>query len=168
LQSSPLPSYNPKRIFPFATRIQQRSRKSTQNESIRSAGGGSCLMTKSRTSIFEDLPEVDVSDFSTKARTDKKAPPKEEVRAVAEAANFPSRQPSGSRVKASSKRPARVYRTGRNIQFSAKVSTETLDAIYSVTEAQQGWVLGYTLERAMAALQRELAAANRPAKRPVD
>jgi hypothetical protein len=42
------------------------------------------------------------------------------------------------------------------VQFNAKASQETIDAIYAVTEAQPGWVLGYTLERAIAALKREL------------
>ncbi len=50
----------------------------------------------------------------------------------------------------------RRFRTGRNVQFNAKASQETVDAIYGVTEAHPGWVLGYTLERAIAALQREL------------
>jgi hypothetical protein len=123
-------------------------------------------MSKSRASIFEDLPEVDVSEFLTKTRTDKKAPPQEEVRAVAEAANFPSRQSPASAPKGPKKRVARVYRTGRNIQFNAKLSQETHEAIYSVTEAQD-WVLGYTLERAMAALQRELKISDGLAKPPV-
>ena len=34
-------------------------------------------------------------------------------------------------------------------------STQAVDAFYAVTDAQ-GWVLGYTLERAIEALQREL------------
>jgi hypothetical protein len=45
-----------------------------------------------RASIFEDTLEVDVSDFAPKKRPDTKAPTQEQVRAVAEAANFPSRQ----------------------------------------------------------------------------
>jgi hypothetical protein len=36
-----------------------------------------------------------------------------------------------------------------------KALRETVDAFYAVTEAQ-GWVLGYTLQRAIEALQREL------------
>jgi hypothetical protein len=36
-----------------------------------------------------------------------------------------------------------------------KASQETLDAFYAITD-RQGWVLGETLEHALAALQREL------------
>ena len=112
-------------------------------------------MTK-RASVFENALDVDVRDFSPKQRSDKEAPTQEQVRAVAEAANFPSRQARDVPAKPTTKRAARVYRTGRNVQFNAKASQETIDAIYAVTEAQPGWVLGYTLERAIAALKREL------------
>jgi len=112
-------------------------------------------MTK-RASIFENDLEVDIRDFSPKKRPDNKAPTQEQVRAVAEAANFPSRQARDVSAKATAKRAARVYRTGRNVQFNVKASQETVDAFYAVTEAQPGWVLGYTLQRAIEALQREL------------
>lgn len=113
-------------------------------------------MTKSRASVFEDTLDIDLSDFAVKSRTDTKAPTQEQVRAVAEAANFPSRQASTAPVKTAKKRNARVYRTGRNIQFNVKASQQTVDAFYAVTEAHPGWVLGYTLQRAIEALQREL------------
>ena len=113
-------------------------------------------MTKSRASIFENVPDVDVSDFAPKARVDTQGPTQAQVKAVAEAANFPSRQAVAPlSAKPSKKRTPRIYRTGRNVQFAAKVSHETFDAIYAVTDANK-WVLGYTLERAMSALQREL------------
>src|SRR5579859_4493768 len=114
-------------------------------------------MIKTRASIFENVPDVDVSAFSPKPRTDRHAPSAEQVKAVAEAANFQSRQAAAPvSAKPPKRHEGRVYRTGRNVQFNAKVSQETVDAIYSVTEANKGWVLGYTLERAMAALKREL------------
>jgi hypothetical protein len=49
---------------------------------------------KARASIFEDVLDVDVSDFAAKKRADHDAPPREQVRAVAEAANFRSREGS--------------------------------------------------------------------------
>ena len=113
-------------------------------------------MTSKRASVFENDLEVDLSDFSPKKRPDTKAPTQEQVRAVAEAANFPSRQPRDVSAKPTAKRAARVYRTGRNVQFNVKASQETVEAIYAVTNANKGWVLGYTLERAIAALKREL------------
>ena len=119
-----------------------------------------------RASIFEDTLEVDLSDFSPKKRPDTKAPTQAQVRAVAEAANFPSRQArdvsapvaAAAAAKSKTKREPRVHRTGRNVQFNVKASQVTIDAFYAVTNANEGWVLGYTLERAIAALQRELKA----------
>jgi hypothetical protein len=113
-------------------------------------------MVKERASFFGDAVDLDLKDFAPKKRTDTKAPSREEVQAVAEAANFPSRQASPQTPKPSKKRVPRIYRTGRNVQFSVKATQETVDAIYTITEANTGWVLGYTLERAVEALQREL------------
>jgi hypothetical protein len=102
--------------------------------------------------------EVDVSQFQPKPRPDNKAPPQEQVRAVAQAANFTSREAPLVPSQSAKKRTARVHRTGRNVQFNVKASQETVEAFYAVTDANPGWVLGYTLERAIAALQRELEA----------
>ena len=49
----------------------------------------------------------------------------------------------------------RRHRTGRNVQFNVKASQETVDAFYAISDAK-GWVLGETLEHALAALKREL------------
>ena len=59
-------------------------------------------------------------------------------------------------MKRNSNVPARRYRTGRNVQFNVKALKATVDAFYAVSESQ-GWVLGYTLERAIEALERELS-----------
>jgi hypothetical protein len=53
------------------------------------------------------------------------------------------------------KRTPRRYRTGRNVQFNMKASQEAVDAFYAISD-KQGWVLGETLEHAVAALRREL------------
>jgi hypothetical protein len=50
-----------------------------------------------------------------------------------------------------------LYRTGRNTQFNAKIRADTHALIYEIAK-QQGWKVGETLEHAIAALQRELAA----------
>lgn len=113
-------------------------------------------MPKKRASIFGDVVDLDLKGFAPKNRVDTKAPSREQVQAVAEAANFPSRQASAQTPKSAKKRAPRIYRTGRNVQFSAKATQETVDAIYTITDANPGWVLGYTLERAVEALQREL------------
>lgn len=114
-------------------------------------------MTKTRASIFEaDGDEVDVSAFAPKPGPDRTAPPAAAVRAVAEAANFRSREAPIPLASPISKRTPRRHRTGRNVQFNLKASQETVDAFYAISD-QQGWVLGETLAQALAALQRELA-----------
>ena len=115
-------------------------------------------MPKPRASIFEESPHLDMGGFAPKTAIDTNAPAAEKVRAVAEAAQFRSREGAPAKPATESKRAARRYRTGRNVQFNVKALQETVDAFYAVSETQ-GWVLGYTLERAMEALQRELASA---------
>jgi hypothetical protein len=121
-------------------------------------------MVKSRASIFgsdqEESPALDVGSFAPKSTIDPEAPPPEEVRALSQAAKFTSREPAPApkaepKTKTAKREPRR-YRTGRNVQLSVKASKQTVDAFYAVTESQPGWVLGYTLERAIEALQREL------------
>ena len=112
-------------------------------------------MSKQRTSVFQDAGEIDLSGFSPKGREEGRAPEPERVKAVARAANFPSRESSYPPTKPPKTRPARVYRTGRNVQFNVKALQETVDTFYAITD-KQGWVLGETLNRAVAALQREL------------
>lgn len=114
-------------------------------------------MSKARASIFEEAPELDVAAFAPKTAIDASAPPAEQVRAVSQAAQFRSREPIAPKhePETQAKRAARRYRTGRNVQFNVKALKETVDAFYAVSEAQ-GWVLGYTLQRALEALQREL------------
>lgn len=115
-------------------------------------------MSKTRASIFEsDADEVDVSTFTPKPGPDRAAPPPAAVRAVAEAANFRSREATHVPPPPTERRPLRRHRTGRNVQFNLKASQETVDAFYAISD-QQGWVLGETLEYAVAALQREMAA----------
>jgi hypothetical protein len=92
------------------------------------------------------------------------APPAEQVKAFAEAVNFPSREARPSKAaipkqgpKPREQREPRRHRTGRNIQFNCKATQETIDAFYALAD-QNGWLVGETLERAIAALQREVAA----------
>ena len=112
-------------------------------------------MTKSRASIFEEAEDLDISAFAPKTVSDPNAPAAEKVRAVAEAANFRSREPKPAKPAAPPKHSPRRYRTGRNVQLNLKVSQETVDAFYAVAD-KNGWVLGETLERAIQALEREL------------
>jgi hypothetical protein len=110
-------------------------------------------MSNPRASIFAD-DDLDVSDFVPKAGPDKSAPMAEQVKAVAEEARFRSREPA-LLPPPIPKRIPRRYRTGRNVQFNLKASQDTVDAFYAISDSK-GWVLGETLEHALAALQREL------------
>jgi hypothetical protein len=112
-------------------------------------------MSKTRASIFGDAPDpLDLSGFAPKVPQDIKAPPVDAIRAVSEAARFPSRE---ARPAPPPKREQRRHRTGRNVQFNIRARQETIDAFLAIAD-QQGWVLGEVLEQAVAALERELAA----------
>lgn len=120
-------------------------------------------MTSERASIFgtEETADFDVGGFAPKKpETKKKSIPIESVRAVSEAANFPSREavtpPVIKEQPVAPIRETRRHRTGRNIQLNIKVKPETLDTFYQLADSQ-GWVLGETLERALTALKQQLA-----------
>ena len=71
------------------------------------------------------------------------------VRRFSEAAQFPSRE-------AIPRRPPRIYRTGRTMQFNARATPQTVEAFYAIAD-QQEWLVSKALEQALAALKRELA-----------
>jgi hypothetical protein len=52
-------------------------------------------------------------------------------------------------------REPRRHRTGRNVQFNVKAAQDTVDAFYEISD-RNGWVLGETLEKALAALHETL------------
>ena len=122
------------------------------------------MMARAKIFVDEQAEDsLDLSGFAPKG-PDPKASPAEQVRAIAEAANFHSREPASAPVAHSPELPAapaairrqpRTHRTGRNVQFNVKAAQETIDAFYAISDAQ-GWVLGETLEKALAVLQREL------------
>jgi hypothetical protein len=104
--------------------------------------------------------DFDVSGF-TPAKPAKAPPPApvEAVRKVAEQAEFSSREPQRRRAK----REPRCYRTGRNALFSIKADPDVVEEFYAIAQ-EQGWVLGLTLEHAVAALRKEVAAKGRGGK----
>lgn len=111
-----------------------------------------------RAEIFGET-DFDVSGF-TPAKPAPAAPP-EAVRKVAEKAEFSSREPA----RRLPRREARQYRTGRNAQFTIKADPEVVAEFYKITEDQE-WVLGETLERAVAALKKEIGKAGRGGQGP--
>jgi hypothetical protein len=102
-----------------------------------------------RAGLFEE--DLDLSQFTAQKPAKADQPPPDAVRAVAEGANFQSREP----VKSTRQRQRRRYRTGRNIQLNTKVTMSTRDGLYEISD-RYNWVLGETLERALQALKREL------------
>ena len=108
-------------------------------------------MSKTPGSIFEDAGDLDVSGFAPKGvqRLNEISP--DLVRKASEAAQFPSRE-------AIPRRPPRIYRTGRTMQFNARATPETVEAFYAIADKQR-WLVSEALEHALAALQRELGRA---------
>jgi hypothetical protein len=100
-----------------------------------------------RVNVFANLKET---GFTTKPRAEK---PIEEaaVARIAEENDFPSRQ--APKPKKPERRKPRVYRTGRNVQFNAKVTEQTFARIYKNAE-ERGVVIGELLRLAMDALER--------------
>lgn len=120
-----------------------------------------------RAKLFED-DDLDLSDFKPKEGPRPAGPDPEQVRAVSEAAKFTSREPKAAKPKptaavapvmqaepATPKREPRRHRTGRTVQFNCRTTQECFDGLYAIAD-QQGWLVGETLERAYAALRREL------------
>ena len=101
-----------------------------------------------RANLFAEN-DIDLSGFTP--AEPKPAPSKEQVKKVSEAASFRSREPAPP-APPLQKRPPRLHRTGRNVQFNVKASQEAIDAFYRISD-EQGWVLGETFERSIAALE---------------
>ena len=83
-------------------------------------------------------------------------PDPEQVRALSEAANFRSREAVPALALSAPKRQPWRYHTGRNVQFNARAKQQTVDDFHAIAE-QLDRPIGEVLERALAALKRELA-----------
>jgi hypothetical protein len=110
-------------------------------------------MTKDRASIFDssDTGLLDVSSFKPKTAANADAVPVAHLRAIAEASQFPSREPKLEPPR----RAPRLHRTGRTMQFNCRATRETVEALYAIADRQH-WKVSETLEHALAALRREL------------
>ena len=58
---------------------------------------------------------------------------------------------------AAPRRQPRRHRIGRTAQLNVRTTPQTVDAFYAIADSE-GWLVGETIEHALAALQRELAA----------
>jgi hypothetical protein len=76
----------------------------------------------------------------------------ETIARIAEQNNFTSRQPAkAARIE---RRKPRIHRTGRNQQFNAKATAETIDRFYKVAN-EKNVPLGELLRLALDALERD-------------
>lgn len=117
-------------------------------------------MSGSRPSIFSE-DEIDLSRFEPKAEPQTPPVPPETVRRVSEESGFPSRAPAPQP-------PRRVGapKTGRTVLLNARVTQRAHDRFHAIIERERlryeaGEIthrvtLGEIVERALAALEREM------------
>jgi len=111
-----------------------------------------------RTSVFANQgaeKKLDTSDFAPVDRS-RERPRADDIDAATKDSRFKSREPIEETKEAipPTRRQPMVYRTGRNVTFSAKTTRETVDKFYALAE-QNGWKAGETFEKAVDALQRQ-------------
>jgi hypothetical protein len=101
-----------------------------------------------RVNPFANVPEPPV--FTTKPK--KETPvEKETIERIAEENNFPSRQaPKPSKAE---RRKPRIYRTGRNQQFNAKATPETIQRFYKMADDRGRIPLGELLKQGLDVLE---------------
>lgn len=99
-----------------------------------------------RVNAFATLKDVPVFDVKPKAE---KPVAKDAVDRIADDNGFPSRQ--ARKAAAISARKPRVYRTGRNRNFSLKATNEAVERFYRAAD-EKGVPLGRLLEIALDAL----------------
>jgi hypothetical protein len=102
-----------------------------------------------RANPFANVKEPPV--FTTKAKPEKRVE-EETIARIAEQNNFPSRQ--ATKPAKVERRKPRVYRTGRNQQFNAKVTAETMNKIYKLADERKV-PIGELLRLAADALEKE-------------
>ena len=89
--------------------------------------------------------------FSTKPKSAKPVD-EDTVERLAEEHKFPSRQ--ATKPLKTERRKPRIHRTGRNVQFNAKATSETINKIYKLADERKV-PLGELLKLAVDALERE-------------
>jgi hypothetical protein len=100
-----------------------------------------------RVNPFDSLADPPV--FATKPK--KETPvEKDTIERIAEQNNFPSRQ--APKTSKEPRRKARTHRTGRNTQFNAKATPETIERFYKVANDRRV-VLGELLKQGLDAIE---------------
>ena len=109
-----------------------------------------------RRSIFENAPPLDTSGFSPKSGVDLSAPKPAAIREVAERLNFSSREATSLPLQPEGEQKVRRRRSCRTAQLSVKASPDIIDRFYKIAE-EKDWLVTKTFEKAVAALEREVA-----------
>jgi len=121
-------------------------------------------MSGTRPSIFSGDDDLDLSRFTPKSAPEAQPVPPETVRRVSEEGGFPSRAPQPRAVAQPKRLP--VAKTGRTVLLNARVTQRARDRFHDIVEAERlryeagelthRVTLGEVVERALAALEREL------------
>jgi hypothetical protein len=122
-------------------------------------------MATERVSPFND--DFDVSGFAPKKPDEKPSAKPDQVREVAAATPFRSREPkpdasaeSKSATPLLAPRGQRRHTTGRNVQINIKATADAIARFHTIVDGKvdgRRWIQGEAFERAVAALERELA-----------
>ncbi len=120
-------------------------------------------MSGSRPSIFSD--DLDLSSFAPKVEPERQPVPPEVVRKISEEGGFPSRSPRSRNPAPLPKRPI-LTKSGRTVLLNARITQRAHDRFHEIVEAERlryerGEImhratLGEIVERALAALEREI------------
>ena len=125
-------------------------------------------MSGSRPSIFSGDDDLDLSRFKPKTELEKAAVSEEAVRQIAEEGGFPSRAPK-PRAAVRPQLPKRpiLAKSGRTELLNARITKRAHDEFHDIVEAERlryeagesmhRVTLGEVVERALAALKREMA-----------
>jgi hypothetical protein len=139
-------------------------------------------MNPVRPSVFEDDAEIDLSPFKPKSAPEV-APTPEMVREISEAGGFPSRAPRRERegegtwprrdsapelsVQRAGEAPRSLVKTGRTVLLNARITQRAHDRFHTIVAAERARyeagelthrvTLGEIVERALAALEHEMA-----------
>jgi len=100
-------------------------------------------------------PFADLSDFTTKQKSELLSIEKNQIEALSKENDFPSRQAIPSDIaNTTGIKPRRRYTTGRNQQINIKAKAETVSRLYRLADSNN-IPLGELLERALDALERQ-------------
>lgn len=126
-------------------------------------------MSGTRPSLFDEGDDLNLGRFTPKTGPEAAPVPPEVVRQISEQGGFPSRAPAEHRLPPV-KRPS-LAKTGRTVLLNARVTQRAHDRYHDIVDAERARyeageithrvTLGEVVERALAALERELAGKRR-------